>query len=81
MIVIAIIITKIQKNVKGVGEKMEKDLTELKQPFSGYMKYSIILDLKKVAKKTERTLSEIMESALVEYFEKYNLLGENPGDV
>ena len=59
--------------------KMEKDLTQLKQPFNTYMKYSVILDLKKVSKQTERTLSDITESALIEYFTKYHFLErDNP---
>jgi len=58
-----------------------KDLTELKQPFNAYMKYSTICTLKKIGKKTERTLSELMESALFEYFENHNLLErESPGE-
>ena len=58
---------------------MEKDFENLKQPFSGYMKYSIMMNLRKISKKTDRTMTEIIESALVEYYENHKLL-ENDGN-
>ena len=59
---------------------MEKDLTELKQPITYYMKYWLISDLKKVAKNTDQTMSKIVETALIEYFENHNLIERKSPD-
>jgi len=76
MVIIAIIIPQCKTNFKGVGDKkLEKFYENLKQPFSAYMKYSILTNLREISKKTERTMSEIIESALEEYFENHELLG------
>ena len=66
--------TTCRNKYQGVGDKnLEKDYENLKQPFSAYMKYSILTNLRGISKKTERTMTEIIESALEEYFANHEL--------
>lgn len=60
---------------------MKRDYKDLKQPFATQIKYSTLLTLRKFSLETERTISEITETALREHLEKNNRVNrDNPED-